>query len=311
MTWKEIKIATLQKMQSADGNEYPTDSSTKDYLAAMPQAANEALQILSTANKFIVKPLEIAQIPVKNLLSDDFSEKIQTLNADNLNVDFEADGAKAYYIECVGKGKITVSVDGKIKNEIVVDSKKKYTAFKDLIPNADSKKSVVSVSTETTMQIKNVAMYRDNFDTAEEIIPYTQTVKYDLKELAEDFYMIDGSEVYFEGSGPDERYQRFLNFGLEAGHILVLDREKSGNYTIYYKAYPVEITSETDDYYELPLAPDVAALLPLYMASQIYKDDDIGIATTYRNEFEVARELLQNPGTTSEYEHVESESGWI
>ena len=310
MTWKEIKIATLQKMQSADGNDYPTDSSTKDYLAAMPQAANEALQILSTANKFIVKPLEIAQIPVKNVLSSDSAERIQTLNVDCLSMEFEGDGVHAYYIECVGKGKITITIEDKTVEEISVDSKKNYTAYKNLIAN-DGKKVVMTVSTETTMQFKNVALYRDNFDTAEEIIPYTETVKYDLKELADDFYMIDGSEVYFEGTGPDERYQRFLNFGLEAGHILVLDREKSGNYTIYYKAYPVEITADTDDFYELPLDPEVAALLPLYMASQIYKDDDIGIATTYRNEFEVARELLQNPATTSEYEYVQSESGWI
>lgn len=43
--------------------------------------------------------------------------------------------------------------------------------------------------------------------------------------------------------------------------------------------------------------PDVAVLLPLYMASQLYKDDDNSIATIYRNEFEVARgELVPAAG---------------
>ena len=54
MTWKDIKVATLQKMEAADGNEIPTDDSVTDYVAAMPQAANEALLLLSTAGKFII-----------------------------------------------------------------------------------------------------------------------------------------------------------------------------------------------------------------------------------------------------------------
>ena len=31
---------------------------------------------------------------------------------------------------------------------------------------------------------------------------------------------------------------------------------------------------------------EACIILPLYMASQLYKDDDITLATTYRNEFE-------------------------
>lgn len=42
MTWKEVKLATLQKMFSAEGltiNE--ADDSVSEYINAMPQAANE------------------------------------------------------------------------------------------------------------------------------------------------------------------------------------------------------------------------------------------------------------------------------
>ena len=52
------------------------------------------------------------------------------------------------------------------------------------------------------------------------------------------------------------------------------------------------------------------ALLPLYMASQIYKGDEIGIATTYRNEFEVARDALQNKPNMQAAEEFRNESGW-
>ena len=56
-TWGQIKYAALQKMFSITGSAttIPTDSSTMEYINAMPQAANEALQLLSTAGKLIIK----------------------------------------------------------------------------------------------------------------------------------------------------------------------------------------------------------------------------------------------------------------
>lgn len=64
------------------------------------------------------------------------------------------------------------------------------------------------------------------------------------------------------------------------------------------------ITSDTDDDYELTLPEDACVIIPLYMASQLYKDDDISQATAYRNEFEVALQDLtsniENPDTIKE-----------
>jgi hypothetical protein len=79
---------------------------------------------------------------------------------------------------------------------------------------------------------------------------------------------------------------------------------------VYYKAYPAPITDETADNYELPLQPEVVVLIPLYMASQLYKEDDNSIATSYRNEFEVGFERLNKLIGDSTKEFV-SESGWI
>jgi hypothetical protein len=121
--------------------------------------------------------------------------------------------------------------------------------------------------------------------------------------------MIDPQGIYFEGA-----YQKYLqtsDFYQEGTHTLVLDRDMIGNFTIYYRAYPVELTSETEDTYELPLDFEVYTLLPLYMASQLYKDDDAGIATTYRNEYEVGFDRLVNSANLSAYEKFTSESGWI
>ena len=55
------------------------------------------------------------------------------------------------------------------------------------------------------------------------------------------------------------------------------------------------ISQDTLDSYEFKIPEDACVLIPLYIASQLYKDDDISQATAYRNEFEVAlQDLLVN-----------------
>ncbi len=293
-------------MVSANGNEYPSDNTATDYLAAMPQACNEALQILSTANKHIIKSVQVANMPIKNLLSDDIAKKVYSIESGSK--EFSADGAKSYYFECYGIGTVEIMV-GDTSSIIDIDSNDKYTAYKGLIENADNRTVKMTVTATYPMAIKNIALYRASFASDDYVAPFTETAKYNLKEIAPDFYMMN-NEVFFEGNESDGRYEKCSDYGLEGGNVFVVDRKKEGSYTIYYKAYPDEITVNTPDTYELPLASEVATLLPLYMASQIYKDDNIQQALTMRNEFEVARELLQNPTTNSEYESVESESGW-
>ena len=56
-----------------------------------------------------------------------------------------------------------------------------------------------------------------------------------------------------------------------------------------------QITEDTTDEYKMQTYDEALVLLPMYIASQIYKDDDIGLATGYRNEFEVGlQELKRN-----------------
>ena len=63
----------------------------------------------------------------------------------------------------------------------------------------------------------------------------------------------------------------------------------------YYKTIVDKITKDTEASYELTLPEDACVLIPLYIASQLYKDDDISQATAYRNEFEVGlQDLIYN-----------------
>ena len=201
MTWGEIKLATEQKLFSADGTTLVNDETTRDYIAAMPQAANEALQLIITQNIYMRKSAQL-----------------------------------------------------------------------DLEPVTSSMRRI------------------------------------DLEETCPDFYRVGYPELY--KLDVDGGIEVMEGFNIQSGRYLILPADWTGTFEVWYDAWPVKLDNTTPDDYELPLDDEVAVILPLYMASQLYKDDDNSIATIYRNEFEVARE-----GLTPKYAGIESSdwsslSGW-
>ena len=73
----------------------------------------------------------------------------------------------------------------------------------------------------------------------------------------------------------------------------------------YEKTTIDNIDKNTLDDYKLKIPEDACVLIPLYIASQLYKDDDISQATAYRNEFEVGlQDLLVNIENQESIEEV-------
>ena len=312
ITWGDIKLKTLQKMFATNNGSttIPTDNSTREYISAMPGAANEALQMLATAGKFIIKSIDIAHIPVKNLIPT--AENIRSVERGTIS--YEAVGARSLYFELKGKVELTAMVGDVEYIAESVDSTTAgngYTPYKYRLSNNANEKVVLTFTGNYPFSLKNVAMYTAEYETVDEIPPYSEYIRYDLTELASDFYMVDNSEVIYEGDADVARYTATTDYFQEGFKVMLIHRSKPGNYKVYYKAYPPMITLETADDAELTLDPEVAALLPLYMASQLYKDDDIGIATIYRNEFEVAFERLTKQVSAPSSEKFRSVSGWI
>lgn len=311
--WKDIKLRTLQKMFATNNGstQIPTDTSTREYITSMPGAANEALQMLATAGKFIIKTIDIAHIPLKNLLS---SADARIKSVESGTFTFSADGARSMYYEIKGKGTMTVTI-GEAESTITdfdssVNAQLGYEPNRLLFDNEDGERVTVVFESAYPMSLKNTAMYSATFETAEQIPAYAEYVRYDLTELAEDFYLVDQSEVIYEGDKETITYTATSDFFQEGFKVFVLPRDKVGNYKIHYKAYPPMITLETEDDAELALDPEVAALLPLYMASELYKDDDIGVATLYRNEYEIGFERLVKNVQAPSSEHFRSVTGW-
>lgn len=303
-TWYDLKLAVLQKMFAADDT-IVEDESTLGYIAAMPHCANEGLALLATAGKFVTKSVKIAQMDIKNLVSETDADAIHEFSD---GYSYQSDLGQSYYFECSGTGTCKIYVDDTLAEEVEIETIG-YEPFRGLIENADKKPVKFVFETSYPMGLKNCAIYAETFVDADHVISYTDKVKYDMVALAPDFYMIDPQGIFYEGA-----YQTYLqttDFYQEGTKTLVLDRDMIGNFTIYYRAYPEQFTKDTEDEYEIPIDPEVYALLPLYMASQLYKDDDNGIATSYRNEFEVGFERLVNSANLSAYEKFTSDSGWI
>lgn len=198
MTWYDVKLASLQKMFASDGTDISNpDEATKEYLNAMPHAANEAIEMLCTAGRYLRKSY---------MISKDKGEAL------TVNLEYE-------------------------------------------VPDY--------------WRMGNMEVYKLVDDTPEPV---------------------DGVALY-------------------GGKYLVFPAEYEGDFEFFYDAKPTTITLSTPDSKKIDLPDDAVVLLPLYIASQLYKDDDNAIATMYRNEFETAFERLTNPRTVTR-EKFSSNTGW-
>lgn len=101
---------------------------------------------------------------------------------------------------------------------------------------------------------------------------------------------------------------------LEGDDVLVIPGEVTGEYTIWYQAYPQTITAQTPDEEDIDLAPDAAVLIPLYIAAELYKEDELAMATVLRNEFEDGLQKLrtawQESAAGMRAEAVRNTTGW-
>ena len=234
-------------------------------------------------------------MPAKNLIPESIATSVNPGNKT-----FTVDNGKSYYFQYSGIG--TAVING--TETINLNS---YGSYKEYKGNYDGITSIVFHS-DYPANVKNIAIYDSAFPSDDLVPEYGKYVKYDLKSLANDFYnLFDNSIVYESGNTP--YYLSTTDYYRESDHILVLPENMPGMYTIYYHAYPTEITELTDDDYVMEIDPDVAVLLPIYMASVLYMDDDNRIATSYRNYFEVGLESLINTSSYSGKETFTSE--WV
>ncbi len=103
-----------------------------------------------------------------------------------------------------------------------------------------------------------------------------ETGKYQLENLIDKFKKI--YEISYDGTDN-------INYRVEGNNVLVIQNWTNGNITIYYEAFIDRITTSTPSTQKIDLNNQLLSLIPLYIAGELYKDDDISMATQYLNEF--------------------------
>ena len=66
------------------------------------------------------------------------------------------------------------------------------------------------------------------------------------------------------------------------------------NIKIKYRVIPTFFTNDTDYNTIIDLPYNICSIVPLYLASELYKDDDVSLATAYRNQFETELDYISN-----------------
>ena len=105
-----------------------------------------------------------------------------------------------------------------------------------------------------------------------------------LTDYCPRFRCIERNQLMLETT---DGYGRTQDWELEGDDVLVLPGDTAGTYTVWYDAYPVKITAATPEDTELELPEEAAVLIPLYIAGELYKEDELAMATRWRNEFAV------------------------
>ena len=76
-----------------------------------------------------------------------------------------------------------------------------------------------------------------------------------------------------------------LNWKMVSKNILTIDDWNDEQVKLLCEIKPQKIKSTTSDKYILEMPEEYARLIPLYIAGELYKDDDLTLATMYMNEF--------------------------
>lgn len=308
-TWGEIKSETLKKMFSYSNNGAIATTGNEDYLLAMPEVANYALRDLAANCRPLVRRYSLSHVPVPNMLGDTVTQFrfVQSVGDDII---YTAGDPKAFYFEvdnpCTAVLELLDNGSAVPIRTITHASKGAFTAYSDLIANTGTIR--LRFVGGNAYNIRNVAFYGVPFPSAADIPPYTRSDRYNLKTLiGATFMKLPPNAVTVTGDGAYRKNDEYL---WEDDCTLVIDHFAVAQYDILYNAYPTKITSTTEESFVLELSDEALDIVPLYMAGQLFMEDNPGMATSWLNQYAVRRAELSNDQEPLGRNEWHSETGW-
>lgn len=130
--------------------------------------------------------------------------------------------------------------------------------------------------------------------------------EYDLRELTRE----DGKVTFMRFA------DKYANSSIPCtilpdGHTLWVDGMFEGEFNVYYHAAPKEFTNNTPDDYIPELPPGAVNLIPICMASSLFKDDDASISSMLWNEYAQRLEALWSDTARAGNAQYVCTTGWL
>lgn len=143
---------------------------------------------------------------------------------------------------------------------------KKYKTYLYAMPQACNE-ALNYILENAKPKIKEYKLKRKNIDD-----------KYNLEQSIPNFKRL--YQIVYDGKEKP-------NFYVEGNNVLVVKNwiEKSERMIIYYECYHDLISSKTPNTATIDIDTYLLPLIPLYIAAELYKDDDVQLSTMYMNEF--------------------------
>lgn len=306
MTYGELKLASLQKMfhdiKTLEENEV-----TKPYLDKMEYVANCAITRVCLVGAGIRKRFEIFKCTYPNMIKN-FRE-YHKLNAvcqdDEDKVKLYAENGRSMCVKLRGKGSVEIYVLGEKVKEHSFDTDDEIT-YKTSFTNSKNSPVTVIFKTTSNLFFSYPAIYSQIFSD-EEIPEYGQEILYNFKELVSDFYKFDSDNSVFQDCD-----EKGILYNFKDENTFSLKQDAHGKWSVPYIAYPNVITKDTPDDTQIMLPYELCLILPFYIASELYLEDDSGLSIGWRNKFESSLSeyaVLKKRPAMQKYEVVESVGG--
>lgn len=275
LTWADLRSQILE-LGFEEESEYT--GNPKRFITA----ANRALMVVCATVRPIVRKHTIVQDAWKNVLTDKFETEKHT----DFDIEYHARG-RAYWFSTLGTGSCMITDEIEAKT----------------IDFAGAQEHRGFITGETTFRfygdyafyIENMAVYENTMSAnAEEIPPWREYISYDIRELTKDedgAYTFDGFALDLPVKS-DGGYEYVRDYRIEQGRKIVLPREQTGRFEVWYKAHPKKITEATKDDAIIETAPEMEPLLHLLAAHYVWLDDDQTKATIYYNEYDDLKNVI-------------------
>ena len=169
-----------------------------------------------------------------------------------------------------------------------------YSTYINMAPDVMNELMVI-LNNRVLINIYTITIKLDDANLEKYLIDDNSAFVFDIKEYVKD-NEID-NYLYTEVIQHTYIKRDNLLFEEQDGKLYIDKRFMDRNsltLTIKYRIIPERFTTTTPWNTLIDLPYNICSIVPLYLASELYKDDDISMSTAYRNQFEAELDYISS-----------------